>query len=213
MEQRRQAQIQQQESQQKSGKWKKTKGEGERKRLLFGINYDRKGQHDSGTQEEFRWCFTGVYGPHSNPEREVMWNEIAGVRGLWEGLWVIGGDFNVCRFVHERLNCTRRSRAMRSFSEMIQDLDVMDLPLQGAHYTWSKGDNSLQASRINWFLICPEWNDSFKDVRQIALPKVISDHMPILLESGDLDATPSYFKFENMWLQSEGFIDKLKNWW
>lgn len=42
---------------------------------------------------------------------------------------------------------------------------------------------------------------------------LISDHRPILLESGDWDATPSYFKFENMWLQFEGFVDKLKNWW
>ncbi|XP_075092357.1 uncharacterized protein LOC142172597 [Nicotiana tabacum] len=42
---------------------------------------------------------------------------------------------------------------------------------------------------------------------------MISDRRPILLESGDWDATPSYFKFENMWLQSKGFVDKLKNWW
>jgi len=43
------------------------------------------------TQEEFRWCFTGIYGPHTNLEREVMWHEITGARGLWEGHWVLGG--------------------------------------------------------------------------------------------------------------------------
>lgn len=26
------------------------------------------------TQEEFRWCFTRIYGPHTNQEREDMWN-------------------------------------------------------------------------------------------------------------------------------------------
>lgn len=71
----------------------------------------------------------------------------------------------------------------------------------------------MQASRIDRFLISNEWNDSFNAVRQIALPKVISDHRPIILESGDWDATPSFFKFENMWLQSEGFLGKLKSWW
>lgn len=33
-------------------------------------------------QEEFRWCFTGIYGPHTDPEREEMWHEIAGVRAF-----------------------------------------------------------------------------------------------------------------------------------
>ncbi|XP_070045594.1 uncharacterized protein [Nicotiana tomentosiformis] len=142
-----------------------------------------------------------------------MWSEIAGIRGLWEDHWVVGGDFNVVRFESEKLNCTSRSKAMKLFSEIIQDLDVIDLPLHGAQYTWSKGDNCLQASRIDRFLISNEWNDSFNDVRQIALPKVISDHRPIILESGDWDATPSFFKFENMWLQSEEFLGKLKSWW
>lgn len=63
------------------------------------------------TQEEFRWCFTGVYGPHSNPERELLCHELAEVRGLWNEQWVIDGDFNLCRYESGRYNCTRRSRA------------------------------------------------------------------------------------------------------
>lgn len=86
--------------------------------------------------EEFRWCFTGVYGPHSNPEREDLWLEFAAIRGIWNEQWVIGGDFNVCRFQSERYNCIRRSKAMKNFSDTIQDLNLIDLPLQGAFYTW-----------------------------------------------------------------------------
>lgn len=102
---------------------------------------------------------------------------------------------------------------MKDFSELIQDLCIIDLPLQGDQYTWSRGENHIQASRIDRFMISTEWSDSFKIVKQMALPKVISDHRPILLESGDWEATPSYFKFENMWLQAEGFLDKVKAWW
>lgn len=43
------------------------------------------------TQEDFRWCFTGVYGPHTNPEREDLWHELAAIRGLWDEQWVTGG--------------------------------------------------------------------------------------------------------------------------
>lgn len=165
------------------------------------------------SQEDLRWCSTGVYGPHNNIERENFWHELAAIRGIWENQWVIGGDFNVCRYESERYNCVRRSRAMKSFTDIIQDLGIIDLPLQGAHYTWFRGEDSLQASRIDRFLISPEWNDNFKTIKQLALPRVESDHRPLLLECGDWKANPSYFKFENMWLQVEGFVDKIEEWW
>lgn len=63
------------------------------------------------------------------------------------------------------------------------------------------------------FLISPEWSDTFKSIKQIAVPKVMSDHRPVLLLNGDWEDNPSYFKFENMWLQEEWFLDKIKEWW
>lgn len=102
---------------------------------------------------------------------------------------------------------------MNSFSAIIQDLDIIDLPLQEAFYTWSRGEISLQASRIDRFLVSNAWSDSFGAMKQLALPREISDHNPLLLECGDWEANPSYFKFENMWLQVEGFLDKVKAWW
>lgn len=79
---------------------------------------------------------------------------------------------------------------MSGFSNTIQDLELVDLPLQGAQFTWSRREDQLQASRIDGFLISPKWNECFKSVKQIALPIVLSDHKPILLESGDWEATP-----------------------
>ncbi|KAG5618937.1 hypothetical protein H5410_018761 [Solanum commersonii] len=133
-------------------------------------------------QENFRWCFTRVYGPHTNIEREDLWYELAAIRGLWDDSWVIGGDFNVCR-------------------------------LKGSFYTWTRGDDPIQASIIDRFLISPEWNDCFNAINQLALPSVVSDHRPILLKCGDWESNPSYFKFENMWLEEEGFLEKVKTWW
>lgn len=102
---------------------------------------------------------------------------------------------------------------MKNFSDTIQDLNLIDLPLQGAFYTWYWGEDSIQDSRIDMFLISPEWSDTFKSIKQIAVPKVMSDHRPVLLLNGDWEDNPSYFKFENMWLQEEWFLDKIKEWW
>nr|XP_009610448.1 uncharacterized protein LOC104104150 [Nicotiana tomentosiformis]XP_016449348.1 PREDICTED: uncharacterized protein LOC107774363 [Nicotiana tabacum] len=204
MGERRKAQLLLQQQQAKavaSPRKGKNKGEAELKKLAWGLQ--------EGNDRKVR----GVYGPHTNPERKEFWHELAAIGGLWSDQWVIGGDFNACRYESERLNCSRRSRAMIDFSNFILELGLIDPPLNGVQYTWSRGENFTQASRIDRFLHSTEWGDSFKAVKQLSMPKVISNHKPILLESGDWEPTPSYFKFENMWLQTEGSMDMIKEWW
>ncbi|RVW76867.1 Transposon TX1 uncharacterized 149 kDa protein [Vitis vinifera] len=41
------------------------------------------------------WAFTGVYGPFTRLEREWLWEEVGAIRGIWEGPWCLGGDFNI----------------------------------------------------------------------------------------------------------------------
>ena len=48
---------------------------------------------------------------------------------------------------------------------------------------------------------------------QKRLPRVLSDHFPIFLESGSHRRGRIPFRFENMWLKAEGFLDKVKFWW
>lgn len=61
----------------------------------FSISY-----RFANLQEEFKWLFTGVYGPHTNPERTELWEELAAARGygLISGLLVVilvPADFKV----------------------------------------------------------------------------------------------------------------------
>ena len=45
----------------------------------------------------------------------------------------------------------------------------------------------------------------FNGAFQCVLPRPIFDHFPILLDGGGLRRGPSLFRFENMWLEEEGF--------
>ncbi|RVW64951.1 hypothetical protein CK203_041875 [Vitis vinifera] len=45
--------------------------------------------------------------------------------------WCIGGDFNITLFSRERSGQRRISSAMRNFAEIVDDLGLVDLPLQG----------------------------------------------------------------------------------
>jgi hypothetical protein len=41
----------------------------------------------------------------------------------------------------------------------------------------------------------------------------LPDHFLLLLDCGVSKRSGGNFKFENMWLKSEGFVDQVKLWW
>ncbi|RVX18648.1 hypothetical protein CK203_006606 [Vitis vinifera] len=158
------------------------------------------------------WVFTGVYGPFTKVEREGMWEELGAIRGLWGDPWCLGGD-NITLFQHERSSQRRISSAMRRFAQIVDDLELVDLPLQGGEFTWSGGLNNQAWARLDRFLVSPSWLDQFSGVTQGRLSRPTSDHFPIVLEGGGVRRGPTPFRFENMWLKVEGFNDIIRTWW
>ena len=109
--------------------------------------------HFKNYEDDFCWSFTRVYGPTLKVEREGFWSELGAVRGFWSDLWCVVDNFNMIRFPSERSKGGHLSLAMRRFSEVIEDLELRDLPLQGDLFTWSGGLNNRYKSRIDRFLI------------------------------------------------------------
>ena len=90
-------------------------------------------------EDGFVRAFIGIYGPLTRDVRSLLWEELGALRGLWEDPWCIGGDFNVIRFLCERSRVRRLYRAVRRFSNFIDDLELVDLPLKGGKFTWCGG--------------------------------------------------------------------------
>ncbi|RVW20962.1 hypothetical protein CK203_107828 [Vitis vinifera] len=177
----------------------------EKRKLIKGVGYGRRSPAPLGQQslgelggrkggysisirfrncvDGFTWIFSGVYGPVISSEKEDFWEELSAIRGLWEDPWCLGGDFNAVRFPEERRNSLRLTTEMRRFSEVIGELGLKDLPLAGGPFTWIGGLNSQAASRLDRFLFSDQWEDHFSAITQAALPRLISDHSPIVLQA------------------------------
>ncbi|RVW12512.1 hypothetical protein CK203_082410 [Vitis vinifera] len=138
---------------------------------------------------------------------------IGAIRGRWDDPWCLGGDFNIILYQQERSSQRRISSAMRRFAETVEDLELVDLPLQGGGFTWNGGLNNQAWARLDRFLVSSSWLDLFSGVTQVRLSRPISDHFPIVLEGGGIRRGPTPFRFENMWLKVEGFQDMVRTWW
>ena len=165
------------------------------------------------TDDGFQWAYTGVYGPVERNKLELFWEELGSVKGLWEGPWCIGGDFNMVLSPNERNKGGRLSQSMRRFSEVMNELGLRDLPLQGGPFTWRGGLNNQCMSRLDRFLVTTDWESRFSNAIQSTFPRPVSDHCPVLLDSEGILSGPIPFRFEIMWLKFDGFKDLLRGWW
>ena len=68
-------------------------------------------------------------------------------------------------------------------------------------------------SQINRALITHDWKEHYSEVIQRILPRPISDHCPILLEAVGMARGKSPFRFENMSLKIDWFVDRVQSWW
>ncbi len=163
--------------------------------------------------DRYEWAFTGVYGPNVDSERGVLWDELAGINSWWDVPWCVGGDFNVVRFPSERLGTAAFAPAMYGFSDFISTHGLVDPPLEGGTFTWSNNGVSASMSRIDRFLFTTDWEGRFSIIQQKRLCRILSDHSPFMLVCGNGQWGQQPFRFENMWLKAEGFMEKVGSWW
>ena len=163
-----------------------------------------------------------------------MWEELTGIYYLWGSHWCIEGDFNVVRFPSERSGGHQISTTMHGFSDFIYALGLINPPLERGSFSRSNSREVEARLRIDRFLFSPDWEDHFPSIIQCRLPRLLSDHFPIeschlpvtcchrpelpssalvILECGQFQKCKWPFRFENMWFKTDGFVDKVRQWW
>ncbi|XP_026444566.1 uncharacterized protein LOC113344892 [Papaver somniferum] len=173
---------------------------------IFTISISRHSLEDN-----FRGALIGIYGPCNVNEEKRFRMELTTLHGYWDGFPLcFGGDFNVVRYMAERRGCCRVSNSMKLFNDLCNELDLVDLPLSGAKYTWSRHPN--KKSKIDRFLFTPDWEDHFPNIIFKRLARPFSDHFPIELCSLDSDWGAYPFRFQLAWLDGTNIITLMKEW-
>ncbi|XP_073021415.1 uncharacterized protein [Primulina eburnea] len=161
----------------------------------------------------YDWWFTAVYGPCQPRLRTNFWDELAGLSVICEDRWCLGGDFNVVRSLREKINSRSQTSSMFCFDSLIQELELCDPPLLNGKFTWSSLRSSPICCRLDRFMFTVGWTEIYPCYRKSILPRITSDHFPLVLDLAKNKWGPTPFRFENVWLRDTSFKNLTKLWW
>jgi hypothetical protein len=115
----------------------------------------------------------------------------------------------------EKNNVNYEHRWSFLFNSVIDGLTLRDIEMSGRRYTWANSLPNPTYEKLDRILVSTEWEQKFPLANVIALSRDISDHTPLLLDTGRAPSSCNQplFKFELGWLLREGFAEMVKEIW
>ncbi|KAK3219657.1 hypothetical protein Dsin_013627 [Dipteronia sinensis] len=157
--------------------------------------------------------FCNVYADSIESSRNILWNDIVSILNSFPLSWVVGGDFNSVLDPLERIGVSSNLGSIRNFNSFVLRAKIFDIPLQGMEFTWSNFRDTVAWSRLDRFLISPVLLSRIPQLRQRGLPRSVSDHNPIVMDTPKIDWGPSPFHFFNVWREDKKMMDDVRSGW
>lgn len=163
------------------------------------------------------WLFTVVYAHPCAGIRKPLWNYLDGVSTASNLPWLVAGDFNEIIYETEKKS-GRPSHSNSGFGNWIGSSHLVDLGFFGADFTWCKKNEHGKViwERLDGGLCSITWRHKFPEAFIRHLPRVKSDHCPLIISLDSVQCLrPEFklFRFQAMWMLHNGFKDFLSEIW
>ncbi|GJR19029.1 RNA-directed DNA polymerase, eukaryota, reverse transcriptase zinc-binding domain protein, partial [Tanacetum coccineum] len=168
------------------------------------------------SEKEFYCSF--IYGHNRYTHRRALWENLCVHKNYVRNRpWCLLGDFNAALFLADSTSgSSRMDIAMREFKECVAEIEVMDVPSSGLHFTWNQKPKGLDGllKKIDRVLGNVQFSDSFMGSHAVFKPYQISDHAPVVLKIPTVvKSTPKPFKFSNILTQHVRFKEVVNEGW
>lgn len=142
-----------------------------------------------------------VYNANRLSSQRNLWTELSRLAAL-DLPWLLVGDFNtiVNRSEHKGGSFLYYSRKANFFLNFIDSNNLFDFNFSGFRFTWCNNQSGLARrwARLDRCLANASWLSTFASYSLIHLPRIFSDHAPLLLSfSSNPSRKNNSFKFEN----------------
>ncbi|XP_021834215.1 uncharacterized protein LOC110774005 [Prunus avium] len=170
-----------------------------------------------GDQTGIQMRCSYFYGPPYREEKESFWFGVSNLGVDVSVPWVCVGDFNEMIWHHEKLGgapwCNSRVRYLRNF---LNDHELIDLGHVGQNFTWARVDDGVISiqERLDRALVNTNWMDFWPNSRVVHMPKVGSDHCPLIFECvPPSNCARRLFKFELAWAENPECVEIVSGGW
>ncbi|GLT49358.1 hypothetical protein SLA2020_229210 [Shorea laevis] len=156
--------------------------------------------------------------PHITMKNE-FWSFLHDVASTITGSWVVMGDFNDIATVDEASpKATNRFVSTRRFREHLEACALFSKESLGCQFTWIRKTNGriILRERLDRALFNLAGFEDFPDAKLINLPRLCSDHHPIMLNidpPNHISRAAKPPRFEAAWLTHEGFKEVFRGAW
>jgi len=101
------------------------------------------------------------------------------------------------------------------FNAVIESLELKEIVMSGRQYTWAGPGDNPTYEKLDRILVTAEWEDQFPLATIEPRDRNISDHTPLVLNTGvSTHCTQNRpFKFERDWLLRDGFYNMVAKIW
>jgi hypothetical protein len=91
---------------------------------------------------------------------------------------------------------------------------LIEINLANRKFTWSNNQATPVLARLERVFASPDWERAYPLVRVTALPREISDHTPLLVDTGGNQMFgKKKFRFKKWWLERAEFRDVVAKAW
>ena len=157
--------------------------------------------------------FTRVYGSPQAKNWVELWRNLNDIACIVRGPWVVAGDFNSILYKDENSGGSTQSSRCKRFRVWIRDCEMEDMGFTGSLFTWKRG---LIQERLDRFVYNGDWKGSVKKASVYHLPRIQSDHCPIMLSYDNLSRGLSQqrpFRFLATWESHENWNNFVQKYW
>ncbi|XP_038979184.1 uncharacterized protein LOC120109519 [Phoenix dactylifera] len=149
------------------------------------------------------WVILATYASTNHRERRVLWEEATSLIQLGHPV-MMAGDFNCIDSPKDKRGGKVFSNniEVREFQDFIQSNGLADLGFTGPHFTWCNNRLGMARvwERIDRVYAMPGWLQRFPDFLVRHLPRIASDHCPVLVSTPYTFPVHCPFRFEKVWL-------------
>lgn len=169
-------------------------------------------------QDMQTWRLTGFYGEPNRNHRRRTWDLLCHLARDSNLSWCIIGDMNnIVSQLDKRGGAGYPQNLIDGFNDVIEEIGLQDMELQGHQFTWERGRytaNWLEI-RLDRTLVSSSWFDIFPMAKLYNVEGSPSDHSPIFLKPKVTQCwqRKKHFRFENAWLTEPFCLQIVQDSW